>query len=115
MLPENGHLLRIFLGESDKHEGRPLYDWIVRKAKDQGLAGATVIRGMEGFGASTRIHTAKMIELSTDLPIIIEIVDELDKIENFLTIIDSVVHEGMATVEKVYIRFYRARPHKDKH
>lgn len=115
MLPENGHLLRIFLGESDKHEGRPLYDWIVKKARDQGLAGATVLRAIEGFGASTRIHTAKLVDMSTDLPIIIEIVDELEKIENFLTIIDSVIHEGMATVEKVHIRFYRARPNPTKH
>jgi hypothetical protein len=115
MLPEDGHLLRVFVGEADKHEGRPLYDWIVRKAKDQGLAGATVLRGMEGFGASTRIHTAKIVDLSTDLPIIIEIVDELEKIESFLTILDSVIQEGMATVEKVHIRFYRARPHPNKH
>jgi len=90
MLPENGHLLRIFIGESDKRDGKPLYEWIVRKAKEQGLAGATVIRAIEGFGAHSRIHTAKIIDLSTDLPIIIEIVDELQKIEDFLSIVDSV-------------------------
>jgi PII-like signaling protein len=109
MLPENGHLLRIFVGESDKHEGKPLYEWIVRKAKSEGLAGATVIRAIEGFGAHSRIHTAKILDLSTDLPMIIEIVDELEKIEAFLSVIDSVIQEGLATVEKVHIRLYRAR------
>jgi len=111
MLPEQGHLLRIFIGESDKHDGMPLYEWIVREAKKRGLAGATVLRGIEGFGASSRIHAAKILALSDDLPIIIEIVDELTKIEDFLPTIDEVVHEGMATVEKVHIRFYR---HRDK-
>jgi PII-like signaling protein len=109
MLPENGHLLRIFIGERDKHDGKPLYEWLVRKAKEQGLAGATVIRAMEGFGAHSNIHTAKILDLSTDLPIIIEIVDELQKIEDFLSVIDSVIEEGLATVEKVHIRFYRTR------
>jgi PII-like signaling protein len=107
MLPENGHLLRIFIGEGDKHEGKPLFEWLVREAKRQGLAGATVLRGMEGYGAKSRIHTAKLLELSTDLPIIIEIVDELQKIEDFLQTIDHAVTEGLATVEKVHIRFYR--------
>jgi uncharacterized protein len=109
MLSENGHLLRIFIGEADRHDGMPLYEWIVRKAKEQGLAGATVFRGMEGFGAHSKIHTVKLLDLSTDLPIIVELVDELDKIENFLSIIDTVVLEGLATVEKVHIRFYRPR------
>lgn len=109
MLSENGHLLRIFIGESDRHEGKPLYEWIIRKAKEQGLAGATIIRAMEGFGAHSRIHTTKIVDLSTDLPIIIEIVDELQKIEDFLIIVDSVIEEGLATVEKVHIRFYRTR------
>lgn len=109
MLSENGHLLRIFIGERDKHDGKPLYEWLVRKAKEQGLAGATVIRAMEGFGAHSNIHTAKILDLSTDLPIIIEIVDELQKIEDFLNVVDSVIEEGLATVEKVHIRFYRTR------
>jgi len=112
MLPENGHLLRIFIGESDKREGKPLYEWILRKAKAEGLAGGTVIRAIEGFGAHSRIHTAKILDLSTDLPIIIEIVDDLEKIENFLSIIDSVIEEGLATVEKVHIRLYRSRKQK---
>ncbi|MCI0562202.1 MAG: DUF190 domain-containing protein [Nitrososphaera sp.] len=114
MLPENGHLLRIFIGERDKHEGKPLYEWIVRKAKEEGLAGATVIRAMEGFGAHSQIHTVKILDLSTDLPIIIEIVDELQKIEQFLSVIDSVIEEGLATVEKVHIRFYRTRKKGDQ-
>lgn len=112
MLPDNGHLLRIFIGERDKHDGKPLYEWLVRKAKERGLAGATVIRAMEGFGAHSNIHTAKILDLSTDLPIIIEIVDELQKIEDFLDVVDSVIEEGLATVEKVHIRFYRTRKGK---
>jgi len=112
MLPEQGHLLRIFIGESDKHERVPLYEWIVKEAKKAGLSGATVIRGIEGFGAQSRIHSAKILDLSVDLPIIIEIVDDLEKIEAFLPTIDEVVQEGLATVEKVHIRFYRSRKTK---
>ena len=107
MLPEQGHLLRIFIGENDKHEGRPLYEWIVRKAREQGLAGATVLRGLEGFGANSRLHTAKVLRLSTDLPIVVEIVDTIDKIESFMPLIDDAIPEGLATLEKVEIRFYR--------
>jgi PII-like signaling protein len=108
MLPEKGHLLRIFIGEEDKYEGKPLYEWIVQKAKENGLAGATVIRGIEGFGAKSRIHTSKILRLSEDLPIVIEIVDILEKIENFIPQIDNAIREGLATVEKVEIRFYRS-------
>lgn len=106
-LPEDGHLLRIFIGENDRHERQPLYQWIVREARRVGLAGATVQRGIEGFGGRSLLHTAKFLRLSTDLPIIIEIVDTIDKIEAFLPIIDGVINGGMATVEKVHIRFYR--------
>ena len=102
MLPENGHLLRIFIGESDK------YEWILYKAKEFGLAGCTIVRGIEGFGAQSRIHTSKILRLSEDLPIIIEVVDTIDKIEAFLPLIDDAVPEGLATVEKVNIRFYRS-------
>lgn len=109
ILPEEGHLLRIFIGESDKHEGRPLYEWIVQRAREQGLAGATVLRGLAGFGAHRRIHTAKVLRLSLDLPIVIEIVDTREKIEAFLPIIDDAIPEGLATLEKVQIRFYRSR------
>lgn len=108
MLPENGHLLRIFIGESDKHEGKPLYEWIVLKAKEFGLAGSTVLRGIEGFGAKSRIHTTKILRLSEDLPIVIEIIDTIEKIEAFLPLVDEAITEGLATVEKVNIRFYRS-------
>jgi PII-like signaling protein len=110
VLPREGHLLRIFIGESDRHEGMPLYEWIVRKAREQGLAGATVLRGLEGFGAHSRLHTAKVLRLSSDLPIVIEIVDTIQKIEAFLPLIDGAVKEGMATLEKADIRFYRSGP-----
>ena len=107
-LPKDGKLLRIFIGENDKYEGQPLYEWIVQKARERGLAGATVLRGLEGFGAHSRMHTAKILRLSNDLPIVIEIVDAEDKIEAFLPLIDDAVGEGLATVEKVEVRFYRS-------
>ncbi len=109
MLPKDGKLLRVFIGENDRHDGMPLFEWIVRQAREQGLAGATVLRGLEGFGAKSRLHTAKILRLSSDLPIVIEIVDTEDKIEAFLPLIDDVVHDGLATVEKVEVRFYRSR------
>ena len=107
-IPKDGYLLRIFIGESDKHEGKPLYEWIVLKARESGLAGATVLRGVEGFGAHSRLHTAKILRLSVDLPIVIEIVDALEKIEAFMPVIDGVIEEGLATLEKVTVRFYRS-------
>lgn len=109
VLPEEGYLLRIFLGESDKREGIPLYEWIVRRAKNEHISGATVLKGIEGFGAKSRIHTAKILQLSTDLPIIIEIIDTLEKIEAFMPIVDDAIHDGMATLEKINIRFYRGK------
>lgn len=112
MLPEQGHLLRIFIGESDHYKGLPLHEWIVRRARERGLAGATVLRGMAGFGASSRLHTAKILRLSTDLPIVVEIVDTIDKIEAFLPELDEAVADGLATLEKVQIRFYRAHPNE---
>ena len=114
MLPEDGHLLRIFVGESDRHGGMPLYDWIVRQARERGLAGATVLRGVEGFGAHSRLHSAKILRLSEDLPIVIEIVDTKEKIEAFLPVIDGSIPEGLATLEKVQIRLYRSgQPPRD--
>jgi hypothetical protein len=107
MLPEEGQLLRILIGESDKYGKQPLYEWIVRKARETGLAGATVLRGLEGFGAHSRVHTAKILRLSSDLPIVIEIVDTHEKIAQFLPLIDDAITEGLATLEKVKIRFYR--------
>lgn len=107
MTPGEGRLLRIFVGESDKHEGRPLYEWLVLRAREAGLAGATVLRGIEGFGAHSRLHTAKILRLSEDLPIVVEIVDLAEKIEAFLPTVDRAIGEGLATVEKVDVRFYR--------
>jgi len=103
----DGQLLRIFIGESDRWEGRPLYEAIVRRAHEAGLAGATVLRGMEGFGAHSRVHTARILRLSTDLPIVIEIVDRPERIEAFLPLLDEMVTEGMITLEKVRIIAYR--------
>ncbi|MCF8069846.1 MAG: DUF190 domain-containing protein [Desulfobacterales bacterium] len=106
-IPEEGQLLRIFTGESERFEGKPLYEWIVIKAKEKGLAGATVIRGIMGFGANSRIHTTKILRLSEDLPIIIELVDTHEKLKTFLDSIDNVISEGLATLEKAHIQFYR--------
>ena len=106
--PKQGHLLRIFVGEADRHEGVPLYEWLVRQARGKGLAGATVLRGLEGFGAHSVVHRARVLALSPDLPIVVEIVDTLDKIEAFLPIVDAAVAEGLATLEKVEIRLYRS-------
>ena len=115
MLPRQGKLLRIFVGESDKHGGMSLYEWIVRQAREHGLAGATVLRGLEGFGARSRLHTSKVLRLSSDLPIVIEIVDTEEKIEKFLPLIDSAIPEGLATIEKVEVHFYRSgRDSKEK-
>ena len=108
-LPEEGSLLRILIGESDKHDGKPLYEWLVLKAREMGLAGATVFRGIMGFGANSRIHTSKILRLSDDLPIIIEIVDTRDKLEKFLTETDHVFHGGLATLEKARVHFYRSK------
>jgi hypothetical protein len=108
MLSKEGKLLRIFVGENDTHEGVALYEWIVQKAREHGLAGATVLRGLEGFGAHSRVHTAKVLRLSTELPIVVEIVDTEDKIEAFLPAVDDAIREGLATLEKVEIRFYRS-------
>jgi PII-like signaling protein len=106
-LPREGQLLRIFVGESDRYEGKPLYEWIVTEAKTQGLAGATAIRGLMGFGANSRIHTSKILRLSLDLPIVVEIVDTPEKIKAFLSHIESVVREGLVTLEKAEVHLYR--------
>lgn len=110
-ISEDGQLLRIFIGESDRWHGKPLYEAIVLKAREMGVAGATMLRGLMGFGAASRIHTAKILRLSEDLPIVIEIVDSADKIEALLPIIDEMVEEGLVTLEKVRVIQYR---HKSK-
>ncbi|MDO9026320.1 MAG: DUF190 domain-containing protein [bacterium] len=106
-LPEQAVLLRIFIGESDKHQGRPLYEQIVLKARELNLAGATVVRGILGFGADSRIHSSKLLELSEDLPVIIEIVDTKDKIDTLMPFIDQTVAEGLVTLEEVKVIKYR--------
>jgi PII-like signaling protein len=103
-----GQLVRIFVGEDDRWEGRPLFEAIVHKARELGLAGATVLRGLEGFGASSRIHTTSILRLSQDLPLLIEIVDKAEQIEKFLPVLDGMVKEGMITIEKVRIIAYRS-------
>lgn len=107
-IPEEGYLLRIFVGESDKHGHRPLYEVIVVKARAQGLAGATVTRGVMGFGKHSMLHTAKILRLSEDLPMVIEIVDSLEKIEAFLPTLDEIIQDGLVTLEKIRVLQYRA-------
>jgi len=114
VLPEDGYLLRIFIGESDRKDGSLLYEWLVLKAREMGLAGATVLRGVMGFGAHSRLHTFKIERLSEDLPIIVEIVDTREKLGNYLAVIDSNIPEGMATLEKVRVHFYRSGPAPNK-
>jgi len=107
-LPEEGYLLRIFTGESDKMDGKLFYEWLVAEAKARGMAGATVLRGMMGFGGHSRvIHTFKIERLSEDLPIVMEIADSKDKIEDFLAYAEGRIKRGMlATVEKVQVHVY---------
>ena len=106
-LPEEGELLRIFVGESDHFNGKPLYEEIVLKARELNFAGATVLRGIMGFGAKSRIHTTKVLRLSDDLPIVIEIVDTKEKIESLIPFLDGVVKEGLITREKIRVIKYR--------
>lgn len=106
-LPENGKLLRVFLGESDKLAGRPMYEAITLKARELGLAGATVTRGIMGFGADSRMHTAKLLELSGDLPVIVEIVDTAENLEKLMPFLDENVTEGLITMEDVRVVKYR--------
>jgi PII-like signaling protein len=108
-LEGEGKLLRIFIGESDRWHGKPLYEAIVVAAREHGLAGATVLRGPMGFGAHSVIHTAKILRLSEDLPMIVEIVDVENKIHEFLPLLDEMVVEGMITLETVHVLRYRGR------
>ena len=107
-LPEDALLLRIFIGEADRHGRRPLYEAIVLKARELHMAGATVLRGPMGFGASSRIHTAKIIQLSMDLPFVVEIVDTEEKINAFLPFLDEMMSGGLVTLEKARVIHYRA-------
>ncbi len=100
-------LLRIFIGESDRFHGRPLFEAIVLKAKEHGLAGASVFKGVMGFGGRSRIHTARILRLSEDLPVMIEIVDTAEKIDAFLPVLDGMIQEGLVTLERVEVVWYR--------
>lgn len=113
-LEGEGCLLRIYIGEMDKWDHLPLYEAIVLKARETGLAGATVLRGPMGFGAHSHLHTAKILRLSEDLPILIEIVDKEDKINAFLPELDKMVGDGLITLEKVHVITYRANAEKKK-
>jgi uncharacterized protein len=106
-LPEEGKLLRIFVGESDTLHGKPLYEAIVLKARELNLAGATVTRGIMGFGANSRLHTSKILRLSEDMPVIIEIVDTEEKIRLILPYLDEIVTEGLITMENIDVIRYR--------
>lgn len=108
-LEGEGLLVRIFVGESDRWEGVPLAEAIVQRAREKGLAGATVLRGVEGFGAHNLIHTARVLRLSEDLPMVIEIVDQTEKIQAFLPDLDEMVAEGLVTLEPVQVILYRVR------
>jgi PII-like signaling protein len=104
---DDGLLMRIFIGERDRHGDEPLHQWLVSEAHRQGLSGATVLRGLEGYGAHGRLHTARVLRLSTDLPLVVEVVDTADKIEAFLPVVDEALKQGLVTVEKARMKFYR--------
>ncbi|MBN2482791.1 MAG: DUF190 domain-containing protein [Candidatus Omnitrophica bacterium] len=106
-LPQEGALLRIFIGESDKYHGKPLYEQIVVKARELGLAGATVLRGIMGFGADSHMHSAKIMRLSEDMPIVIELVDTEENLNKLIPFLDETVTEGLVTLEKVKVIKYR--------
>jgi PII-like signaling protein len=105
-LPKEAVLLRIFMGEDDKAEGKPLYETLVLKAREAGLAGATVLRGPMGFGKSSHLHTTKILRLSQDLPVVVEFVDQEAKIRDFLQAIDPIMGSGLVTMEKVQVVRY---------
>jgi|SRR5689334_11639441 len=107
-IPQEGSLLRIFVGESDRHGHHPLYEAIVLQARERGLAGATVSRGVMGYGKHSTLHTAKILRLSEDLPMIIEIVDTAKKIDDFLPILEQMIGDGLVTIERVGVLQYKA-------
>jgi uncharacterized protein len=112
-LEGEGKLLRIFIGESDKHGRKPLYQAIVEMLREEGMAGATVLRGVEGFGANSHLHTARILRLSEDLPIVIEVADTAEKIEAIMPKLDEMVTDGMVTLERVEVVTYRAQEEGD--
>jgi uncharacterized protein len=106
-LEGEGKLLRIFIGESDRWHGKPLYEAIIEHVRKEGVAGATVLRGIEGFGADSRLHTSRILRLSEDLPVVIEMVDTAENIDRVLPALDEMVGEGMVTTERVHVIAYR--------
>src|SRR5436853_4226567 len=112
--PEDAVLLRIFIGESDRYRHQPLYEAIVLKAREMQLAGATVLRGPMGFGKSSHLHTAKVLRLSMDLPMVIEIVDSEEKVQSFLPVLDKMMGGGLLTIQPVKVMDYRAHADKEK-
>lgn len=109
-LPKDAVLLRIYMGELTKHAGKPLFEAVVMKAREMRLAGATVLRGPLGYGHSTRIHTAKILDLSQDLPVVVEIVDTQEAIDAFLPVLDGMIDSGLVTLEKVQVLRYGPAP-----
>ena len=112
-LEGEGKLLRIFIGESDKHGRKPLYQAIVEMLREEGMAGATVLRGIEGFGATSHLHTARILRLSEDLPIVIEVADTAERIEAIMPRIDEMVREGMVTLERLEVVTYRTQEQEE--
>ena len=106
---QDGRLLRVFVGESDVHDGRPLYEAIVELLRREGVAGATVLRGIAGFGRSSVVHSSKLLRMSMDLPIVIEAVDTADRISSVMPLLDELIDEGLVTLERVEVRVYRGR------
>jgi len=107
-IPEEGYLLRVFIGESDKFGHKPLYEEIVLQAREAGLAGATVLRGVMGFGKNSILHTAKILRLSEDLPMVVEIVDSLEKVEAFIPTLKEIIKDGLVTIEQVSVIHYKS-------
>ena len=106
-LPTEAECLRIYTGEMDKHKGRPLYEYLVEEARKLGLAGATVLRGIAGFGANSRVHSQRILRLSEDLPLVVEIIDTEERIQSFLPLVNRAVTEGLVTLERVRVFCYR--------
>jgi PII-like signaling protein len=107
MIPESCVLLRVFIGETDRYKGKPLYEAIVYEAREWDLAGATVLRGILGYGADSRIHSSKLLALSDDLPVVVEVVDSEEKIQKLLPFLDEAVEEGLVTLEPITVFRYR--------
>jgi PII-like signaling protein len=105
-IPKDAALLRVFIGESDRYQGHPLYEAIVTKAREMHMGGATVLRGPMGYGRTSRLHSAKVLRLSEDLPIVVEIVDSQEKIDEFLPVLDGMIASGLVTLEKVQVLKY---------